>query len=224
MGGLNLRMGNYEYTPHDRIWDAVSMSGDKSWIVGIPLAPPGGGPWTEGKKDKWARGEAVAFMLAHPVLTAWRACIKFGDFWALDRDFVAGVMHGLYDPPRWALLVVGTALLAAYPLLLALSLAGVWLFPPDDRRLHALLLLVIVAICGLHSIVFGHPRYRLPLTPLLAVYAGAAITRLARHTAIDRRRLWPLAASLLVAVSLWVVQFIARDAGFLGRLLGGSAS
>ncbi len=66
MGGMNLRMGNYEFTPHDRIWDAVSQRGAQSWIVGIPPHPPGGGEWTEGQKERWAREQAVAFMRAAP--------------------------------------------------------------------------------------------------------------------------------------------------------------
>src|SRR5262249_9782521 len=32
MGGINLRMGNYEYTPDDRMWDAVSLTGEKNWV------------------------------------------------------------------------------------------------------------------------------------------------------------------------------------------------
>ena len=35
MGGMNLRMGNYEYTPDDRMWDAVSLQGEKSWVHGL---------------------------------------------------------------------------------------------------------------------------------------------------------------------------------------------
>ncbi len=66
MGGMNLRMGNYEFTPHDRIWDAVSQRGTQSWIVGIPPQPPGGGEWTEGSKERWAREQAIAFMRAAP--------------------------------------------------------------------------------------------------------------------------------------------------------------
>ena len=43
MGGINLRMGNYEYTPDDRMWDAVSIGGDKSWVHGFATEQPGPG-------------------------------------------------------------------------------------------------------------------------------------------------------------------------------------
>ena len=67
MGGMNLRMGNYEHTPLERMWDAVSVPDSESWIVGIPAEPPDGGTWTEGKKERWARGLAVQYMREHPL-------------------------------------------------------------------------------------------------------------------------------------------------------------
>jgi hypothetical protein len=224
MGGLNLRMGNYEYTPHDRIWDAVSMSGDKSWITGIPREPPGGGTWTEGTKERWARGEAVRYITAHPVQTLWRSWIKFGDFWALDRDFLAGVMQGLFHPPAWFTVIAGAASFAAYPTVLAAALAGIWLAPPADRRVHWALLLVLAFVCTLHSLVFAHPRYRLPLMPVLMVYAAAALTRLNRESLADLRRAWPIFACLALAAGIWTAQFFVRDAAFIWRLMGPSAS
>ena len=42
MGGLNLHMGNYEYTPHDRPWDAVSLSGPLNWAAELPASPAAG--------------------------------------------------------------------------------------------------------------------------------------------------------------------------------------
>ena len=224
MAGLNLRMGNYEYTPHDRIWDAVAMQGDKSWIVGLPPTPPDGGAWTEGKKERWARGEAVRFMLANPGLTLWRSCIKFADFWGLDRDFLAGVQKGLFHPPLWFTVCAGTALLVAYPVVLAATLAGIWLAPPADRRAHVLLLLIVSFICALHTVTFGHPRYRLPLMPVLAVYAGAAFVRIDRATIVNLRWAWPVWASMAIAAMIWTTQFFVRDAAFLSRLLGSGAS
>jgi 4-amino-4-deoxy-L-arabinose transferase-like glycosyltransferase len=225
MGGMNLRMGNYEYTPHDRIWDAVSLRGERSWIVGIPPHPPGGGEWTEGWKERWARSEALAFMREHPGLTAWRAAIKFGDFWALDRDFIAGVQQGLFRPPTWALLPTAAALTVAFPVVVGLAILGICLTRPADWRSHAVLLLLVLFVAALHSVVFGHPRYRLPLTPVLAVYAGAALSGRAwlRLREGWRRALLPLALAGLLA-GIWTAQFVTRDWPYVSRLLGGGAS
>jgi 4-amino-4-deoxy-L-arabinose transferase-like glycosyltransferase len=215
MGGMNLRMGNYEYTPHDRIWDAVAMHGEKSWIVGLPPHPPGGGMWTEAQKERWARDEAVSYMASHPVLTLWRNVIKLGDFWALDRDFAAGISRGLYHPSPWFAALGIAAMLVAYPVVVLLAVLGATAKPPVDLRAHILLLLTVAFVCALHVIVFAHPRYRLPIMPLLALYAGSAIAGRCWQPGRRPQRLMPLAvsaAALLVAT--WTVQFVWRDWSF----------
>jgi hypothetical protein len=220
MGGLNLMMGNYEYTPHDRIWDAVSMSGERSWVRDLPARPPYGAVWTEGLKEQWARQQAVTFMKEHPGLTLWRAAIKFGDFWGLERDFVAGVQHGVIRPPVWVTAVVAVTTTAVYPLVLFLAVGAVWLRPPSDWRAHVALLLLVAVVCGLHTVVFGHPRYRLPLTPILAVYAGGALSARAwaRPAAGGVRSLGAV-ATVTVFIAIWAAQFAVRDWAHIQRLL-----
>jgi 4-amino-4-deoxy-L-arabinose transferase-like glycosyltransferase len=221
IGGMNLRMGNYEHTPHDRIWDAVSMRGDKSWIVGLPPHPPGGGEWTEGQKERWARGKAIEFMRANPGLTLWRMAIKMADFWGLDRDYLAGIQQGLFRPPRVLGALAAGAMLVSFPLVVVLAILGACLVPADWRS-QVVLVLIVFFFAGLHAIVFGHPRYRVPLTPILAVFAGAAVS----HQAWLRvRRGGPaglLAGLLTVAlVAIWTTQFVVRDLPFVRRLMGG---
>jgi len=222
MGGLNLMMGNYEHTPHDRIWDAVSMSGERSWVWNLPALPPDGGRWTEGLKERWARQQAVEFMREHPGLTLWRAAIKFGDFWGLERDFVAGVQHGVIRPPVWVTALIAVTTTVAFPLVLWLAVLGVWLRPPSEWRAHLVLLLLVAVVCGLHTVVFGHPRYRLPLTPILAVYAGGAVSAQAwqwqRLRGGGVRSLGALATAALF-IAIWVAQFAVRDWAHLQRLL-----
>src|SRR5207344_2330236 len=72
MGGINLRMGNYEYTPDDRMWDAVSIRGDKNWVHGFTTDRPDQTP-TEGRKEKWAQRKAIEYMREHPLVTARRS-------------------------------------------------------------------------------------------------------------------------------------------------------
>jgi 4-amino-4-deoxy-L-arabinose transferase-like glycosyltransferase len=223
MGGMNLRMGNYEFTPHDRIWDAVSQRGPQSWIVGIPPHPPGRGEWTEGEKERWARQQALAFMVAHPSLTIWRAVIKFSDFWALDRDYMAAIQRGMYHPPVWAAVVATAAMTAAFPLVIGLAIVGICLRPPADWRSHLLLILLVLFVTALHSVVFGHPRYRLPLTPILAVYAGAAVSARAWRRLFEGWRVALLPVVLALGlVAIWTTQFVVRDWPLVKQLLGGA--
>ena len=225
MGGLNLHMGNYEFTPHDRIWDAISQRGAQSWIIGIPSHPSGGGEWTEGRKERWARERALTFMREHPGLTVWRMAIKLGDFWGLDRDFVAGIQRGLFKPPAWAAVVASAAITVAFPMVVGLAALGVCLRPWNDWRSHLLLLLLVLFVTALHSVVFGHPRYRLPLTPVLAVYAGAALSTRAWRRLREGWRVALLPVALAATlVAIWTVQFVVRDWPLVRHLVGGETS
>jgi hypothetical protein len=219
MGGLNLRMGNYEYTPNDRIWDAISESGDRSFIAPIPQRPPDGGDWTEGKKERWARGLAIEFMISHPGLTAWRSLIKFGDFWGLERDFMAGIQQGLYHPPRVFAIVMSAAILTSFPAVLFLALISVLRLSRRDWPVAFVPLVVVLFICALHVIVFAHPRYRLPEMPLLCVYAGAALAARPWPVAVTGWRRLAVPAAAAAFVSLWALQFVWRDWAFAARFL-----
>ena len=211
MGGMNLRMGNYEYTPEDRMWDAVSLTGDQSWIHGFTGEYPGQ-VITEGYKDKWAQREAVAYMRSHPGTTLRRALIKFADFWGLERELVAGVQQGLYSPPTWLVVAAALLILASYAAVVLLAGAGIWLRPPD-WRFQVLLLLPIVVLTGIHSLVFGHSRYHIPLVPLLAIYAAAVWEAGPREVwrRAGRAR-YAAAVTLLVLVGAWIRQIAIVDA------------
>jgi 4-amino-4-deoxy-L-arabinose transferase-like glycosyltransferase len=217
MGGINLRMGNYEFTPDDRMWDTVSISGDRSWVHGFTVDSPELAP-TEGRKDKWAQREAVKYMAAHPAQTVRRSLIKFADFWGLEREFIAGVEVGFFSPPRWfawtgALLMVGTFVILALA-----GGAGLWLAAPDDWRLQVLLLFPIALIVGGHTIVFGHSRYHLPLVPLLALYA----TQLAFQFPKVRASALPMRVAAMATVAIlliiWVRQVVLVDAARIAAL------
>jgi 4-amino-4-deoxy-L-arabinose transferase-like glycosyltransferase len=211
MGGMNLRMGNYEHTPDDRMWDAVSLRGDRNWVHGIGDAFPDRLP-TEGEKDKWAQRKAIEYILANPATTLRRDLIKFADFWGLEREFLAGVRSGLFHPPRWGAVVGAVAMLLTYPLLVLSASLGAWLTRASDWRVHMLLLLPVAAIAGVHTIVFGHSRYHVPLVPILAVLAAPFwIERRAAWRSATR---WTRAGAVLTAltfIAIWLRQIVLVD-------------
>ena len=95
--------GELQYARPTASRDAVAMSGEQSWIVGTPAGASRRGAWTEGQKERWARSEAVRFVVAHPgphaLAHAHQDSATSG---GLDRDFLAGVMQGLlFHPPGW---------------------------------------------------------------------------------------------------------------------------
>ena len=206
MGGINLRMGNYEYTPDDRMWDAVSLTGDKNWVYGIGEAFPDRLP-TEGEKDKWAQHKAIEYMRAHPGTTLRRSLIKFADFWGLEREFIAGVEQGLFTPPAWIATLVSLLVVAALHATVAiLGVAGFWLAPPEWRA-HVATLLPVLAIVGIHTIVFGHSRYHLPLVPILAIYAAAfLVTNVRVAWTANRAAIVGAGVTTVVLLAIWIRQ------------------
>jgi hypothetical protein len=227
MGGMNLRMGNYEHTPEDRMWDAVSLKGEKNWVYALTQEPAGSRPvgrdFTEGMKDKWAQGKALEYIRTHPGTTIRRAAIKLADFWGLERSFIAGVQQGLYNPPQGFAILAAVLILSSYAIVTLSAATAIWLMTPA-WRLHVLLLLPVVVVMGVHAIVFGHPRYHVPLVPILAVYAAALwhagpvrIWRLQRPAVAVAAAL-----SVLLLISAWARQIFIVDGervrGFLSTL------
>jgi 4-amino-4-deoxy-L-arabinose transferase-like glycosyltransferase len=211
MGGMNLRMGNYEYTPDDRMWDAVGLEGDKNWVHGIN-DDLGNGPITEGQKEKWAQRKAIEYMRTHPAVTARRWFIKFADFWGLEREFMAGVQKEMYSPPLWFDVVASAAILLAYVVVAITGALGIWLAAPRDSRIQAVLLLPVLVLVGAHTIVFGHSRYHLPLIPILGLYAAALVSDRVSVLAVSRRpALVGAAVCTLILMSVWVRQIVVTD-------------
>jgi 4-amino-4-deoxy-L-arabinose transferase-like glycosyltransferase len=181
MGGRNFMMGNYRHTPLYRSWDAISFTGETSWIAEVLAADHSTEPKiqgnTQGQLDKLALKRGLLFVRENPWLTAQRDLIKFFDFWGLERELVAGASRGYFGNLSGLVVALLALLLwGSYAALLFLGIFGMCLAPLADRRLHWLLLSVIAYTCGLHTLVFAHSRYHLPVMPLVLVFAATAIT------------------------------------------------
>ena len=46
--------------------------------------------------------------------------------------------------------------------------------PGGDGTFHLLVAVLLALVTAVHAVAFGHPRYHLPLVPLLCVYAARA--------------------------------------------------
>jgi hypothetical protein len=100
----------------------------------------------------------------------------------------------------------------AYVSAIFLALFGLVFSPPGDRRGHWLFVCVIVFICGMHTIVFGHSRYHLPLMPLVLLYTAAALTQARAIWARRRSPRFALAVGLCaVLLAGWTWNFLAVD-------------
>jgi len=220
MGGMNLRMGNYQYTPEDRMWDAVSITGERNWSYGLRNIHPEAATWTDGQKDKWAQREAISYMLSNPAITIRRSILKFADFWGLEREMPAAFEQGMYRPPVWFMWLAIGAVLVSYPLVVLGGAVGIFTSTPSSRGTHALIISLIAFIAAVHSVVFGHSRYHLPLVPLLGVYAAAALAPSAiRAHVMARSRVAAAAIACGLLLLVWMHEVFFRDAEHVRALL-----
>jgi 4-amino-4-deoxy-L-arabinose transferase-like glycosyltransferase len=222
MGGRNFMMGNYRYTPLYRSWDAISIEGEESWYHEVAEAYPAEARDTQGKVDKLALRQGLQFIRANAWLTVQRDVIKFFDFWGLERELVSGAGNGFFGRlPRAAVLLLALIIFSSFGGAMFLGIYGAMLAPLADRRIQWLFLLVIAYVCGMHTLVFGHSRYHLPLMPLVLVFAAAALVNV-RGIWAQRRTgsFWSAGALCCVLVAGWLWGLVAGDLDRFMHALG----
>jgi hypothetical protein len=214
MGGRNVMMGNYEYTPRDRSWATIETeTGDRAWHRVLAAKTPGYSKLTQGQIDKAAMRYGVEYFFSHPWQSLTRSTVKFFNFWQLEREIVAGMRQGtLGSTPLGITIAVAIFVCAYYAITLFAALFGALMTPPADRSCHLLLVAWIAFPAALHAIAFAHSRYHLPLVPILTVYAAAAFVQ--RGTIIERRRTWAFATAgvaCALLVASWMREFVILD-------------
>jgi 4-amino-4-deoxy-L-arabinose transferase-like glycosyltransferase len=213
MGGRNFMMGNYRHTPLYRSWDAISITGEKAWWREVHEAYPPERRRTQGQVDQLALRRGLEFVRENPGLTALRCVVKFFDFWGLERELVAGAARGYLGPvSKPGLAAAALVIFGSYAVALLLGIFGLVMAPLEDRRAWWFLLLVVAFVCGMHTAVFGHSRYHLPLMPLVLLFTAAALVRWGAIWQQRRSRpFWVACGLCLLFVAGWVWLFIAVD-------------
>ncbi len=217
MGGRNFMMGNYQHTPLFRSWDTIALQGDKSWIHEITETYPPQERDTQGKIDRLAFKQGMKFVLANPGLTLQRSAVKFFDFWGLERELIAGASQGFFGPlDRPVVLGLAVVVAGAYAAAIMLGIFGALLVPAADRRGPVLFVLLIVFVCGMHTVVFGHSRYHLPLMPFILLFAAGAALNLGEIWRQRGRPAFWLGAGLCALLIFgWTWLFLAVDKNLL---------
>jgi len=215
MGGRNFMMGNYEHTPLARPWDAISMEGEQAWHAVLQQRFPLAGR-TQGQIDKLALRYGVGYVKEHPGQTLRRDIAKFFHFWQLEREIVAGLAHGFWGrlSQPWVL-VAAAAILGTYVATLLSGVFGALVRMSAPGQAHVFPILVIAFVCGIHTLVFAHSRYHLPLMPLVAVYAAAAWTGAGEISQQWRRpAFWSATATCGVLTASWAWELWVESARF----------
>ena len=214
MGGRNFMMGNYEHTPLYRAWDAITITGPESWHEVLARDVRGYSQTTQGQRDKLALRYGLRYAAEHPGLTAQRCVIKFFNFWQLEREAIAGAQRGYWGiHSRAVVMALAAVILVGYVAAMAGGILGWFVLRPSDMRFSVLAVLVIGFVCAVHTAVFGHSRYHLPLMPLVLIYAAAAIVHRAeiwRHRGSWRFRAAALTYAILAAGWVWEIAVVER--------------
>jgi hypothetical protein len=213
MGGRNFMMGNYAYTPLYRTWDAISIGGETAWYAILAKEHANYSQLTQGQRDKLALRHGLRFVLENPALTAKRDVVKFFNFWQLERELIAGATFGYWGHvPRPPVLALALVVTGSYALTILSAVFGFALVPAADRRLPWFVFLLAAFVCAVHTAVFGHSRYHLPLMPLAFVWSSAALLDL---KAIWRNRAtWAFGVATLVCLILvgsWAWEIVALN-------------
>jgi hypothetical protein len=159
-------------------------------------------------------------MWHHPLITLRRSAIKFADFWGLEREYAAGLEHAIFRPPAGVAVLAVAAIAVVYPLMMIAAVFGLSLARPADVRIHRLLLLIVIFICAIHTLTFGHSRYHLPLVPILLLYAASAwLNRSWRRLGGDVRTIRVPVAGVLVLAAIWIRQLAFKDFSRAAALL-----
>src|SRR5690606_37700273 len=129
MGGRNVMMGNYEYTPLERSWATIDIArGQQSWNPVLAAETPGYSQLTQGQIDKLAMKRGVRYFFAHPTVSLQRCVVKFFNFWQLERTIVAGASQGLFGQfTRLQLIALALVICGSYATAILSGIFGLWM-------------------------------------------------------------------------------------------------
>ena len=205
--GLNVFIGSGPLATGRYEFPAVSRQ-QAEFLAGIDTATPEG--------SNRAIALAVAHAAANPAEALALLPRKLGNLLALEGNeqaYLYSIGHfgdrSGATVRRW-----GLATLAAFPLLLALGLAGLAIRDDAHRTIRRPAVCFLAAAVALSLAAFGEPRFHLPFVPVLAVLAaGLASWRGGVH----RWRAVAAVALLLFLAGVWSAQ-LANYLPFLRQM------
>src|SRR5439155_24637915 len=136
------------------------------------------------------------------------------------REVIGGFRQQLYRPPAWLVAAAIGTITVSYSTVAILAVLGLFLAPPQNRHAHWFLLLIIGAICAVHTVVFGHSRYHLPLIPILVLYGASAVhSKSWRHLFDGMGGAAGSLAAIGLLLAMWGREVLITDAGRIHELL-----
>ncbi len=128
---------------------------------------------SEGKKDWQNLEQTLTSLSRRPWALIEHWLQNFREFWRLDRELVAMAARGRFgDLSKAAILGGGVFICGYYVLLMVTSIIGGVMRPPGHRWAGLAAFAAALHICAIHTLVYGHSRYHVPLIPLLSILSA----------------------------------------------------
>jgi 4-amino-4-deoxy-L-arabinose transferase-like glycosyltransferase len=164
---------------------------------------------TEGEREKEALTIVLDLMRQRPLASLELPVLHFRNFWGLERELVAGAKDGNFGPvSREIILVLAIVVCGYYVFLMFTGVLGFVMCRPADRLAGLVLVLVVAHICLIHTLVYGHSRYHIPVMPFVMLYSASALGQARNLLRVEYRpRLWYGMAVFAAFAALWTMEF-----------------
>jgi len=170
---------------------------------------------SETEKNEIVTRKAFEYMLANPGATLVRMLGRFVDFWGQERLVINHVLAKYYgDITQTGVIIIVAAVFGSYSLIMIGACFGC--FFSKLRAFDVFGLLFIAYYTAMHLLVFAHPRYHMPLLPLLILMAARACA--SRNEITAKLKTWRFAGAAGLAavfVIIWIVGLFVFDAKYL---------
>jgi 4-amino-4-deoxy-L-arabinose transferase-like glycosyltransferase len=174
---------------------------------------------SETEKNDIVTRMAFEYMLANPGATIIRMLGRFVDFWGQERLVINHLVSGYYgNLPSTLTMMLMAAVIGGYSLIMAGACIGC--FFSRLRAFEIFGFIFIAYYTAMHLLVFAHPRYHLPLLPLIILIAARAYADRAAIIKNWRTRQFAGAAGLfIVFVVMWIIGLFVFDASYLEKFM-----
>jgi 4-amino-4-deoxy-L-arabinose transferase-like glycosyltransferase len=136
-------------------------------------------PWllSEMERDSLARGAALTWIKANPLLFAFKGIRMEWNLFGVEREYLWWLLSDFWGRvPRW-IIAASFPLIApwAYPLIILF----IWGLVYSWRKFPAagVLLWMLAYNLAVTFVYYGYSRNRMPLNPILMLFAGYALTQ-----------------------------------------------
>ncbi|GEM_PF-3742719 len=174
---------------------------------------------SETEKHETATRMAFEYMLVNPGATIIRMLGRLVDFWGQERLVINHVLSGYYGNVSAVMLVmIIAAVFGGYSLVIFGACFNC--FFAKWRALEVFGLLFIAYYTTMHLLVFAHPRYHMPLLPIIVIMAARAFA--ARAEIMQKWKTWQFAGAATLAagfVIIWAIGLFVFDAEYVKMLV-----